>query len=247
MPRRAVSRWQGLIRELFISDDLIGAIISLQPFADESACVLVCNRTNLTNSAASRSLTRPRVRGGRTEQTPPRGHREDRFRLHQQASFQVLRLVDSSEIVDKHKFNLNIRHYVDNTPEPERRAGPSDWRHPRGEIEARAIELPIWRGPGTSSCQRPGYLAFREQIDIKSAIKTKLKPIRSAAGDHLAPYGSRSLVGGRRDDFAGFETAKDAGRSHELLATFKEVAHSLAVSSKVPASSSTGGSRSATT
>ena len=29
------------------------------------------------------------------------------------------RLVDKTEIVDKHDYNLNIRRYVDNTPDPE--------------------------------------------------------------------------------------------------------------------------------
>src|SRR5258708_23285459 len=31
------------------------------------------------------------------------------------------RLVDKAEIVDKHDYNLNIRRYVDNTPDPSRR------------------------------------------------------------------------------------------------------------------------------
>ena len=79
-------------------------------------------------------------------------------------------------------YNLNIRRYVDNTPEPE----PEDVKAhllggiPPTEVKAQAIEYDRFKiDPDTLFAPlRPGYLAFREGIDTKSAIKTTLEADR---------------------------------------------------------------------
>src|SRR5689334_14227446 len=84
------------------------------------------------------------------------------------------RLVDATEIVEKHDYNLNIRRYVDNTPSPE----PEDVQaHLIGgvpEAEVEALEPDAARfgvSPATLfQPERPGYLAFAPAITGKAAI-----------------------------------------------------------------------------
>ena len=74
------------------------------------------------------------------------------------------RLVDKTEIVDKHDYNLNIRRYVDNTPDPE----PEDVQAhliggvPEAEVEARHSDFAKFGVTADTLFQpeRPGYLAF---------------------------------------------------------------------------------------
>src|SRR5262249_45743123 len=89
------------------------------------------------------------------------------------------RLVDKNEIVDRHDYNLNIRRYVDNTPDPE----PEDVQAhliggvPDAEVRARQGDFAKF-GLGADIVfdpERPGYLAFRPAITAKSAIKTTLE------------------------------------------------------------------------
>ena len=89
------------------------------------------------------------------------------------------RLVDKAEIVETHDYNLNIRRYVDNTPDPE----PEDVQAhliggiPEAEVQARAADFARFGiEPDTLfQPERPGYLAFRDAIDAKPAIKTTLE------------------------------------------------------------------------
>ena len=81
-----------LIRELFINDDCIEAIVSLPPGlfygTGIPACVLVCNKSKPRRTQGQGPLhqRRSRIRRGQEpEPASPRGHREDRFRLHPQA------------------------------------------------------------------------------------------------------------------------------------------------------------------
>ena len=85
------------------------------------------------------------------------------------------RLVDVSEIVEKHDYNLNIRRYVDNTPDPE----PEDVQaHLIGgipETEVAALGEDFARFGLTREAlfkpERPNYLAFSDVIADKSDIK----------------------------------------------------------------------------
>ena len=87
------------------------------------------------------------------------------------------RLVTKAEIVEKHDFNLNIRHYVDNTPNPE----PEDVQAhliggiPAGEVASVQFSA-VRKKFGIESAtlfrpEREGYLAFVDAIDRKAAIK----------------------------------------------------------------------------
>jgi type I restriction enzyme M protein len=81
--------------------------------------------------------------------------------------------------VDTHDTNLNIRRYVDNTPEPE----PEDVQAhliggiPESEVAARGTEFAKFGIESGTLFEpdRPDYLAFRKHIDAKPAIKTMLE------------------------------------------------------------------------
>ncbi|MDM8528480.1 N-6 DNA methylase [Anaerolineales bacterium HSG24] len=136
-----------LIRERMIQDDLIEAIISLPPGlfygTGIPACVLVINKS------------KPDVWRGKTlfinaDREYAEGKAQNKLRpediekidfvfTHKREITKYSRLVDKSEIADQHDYNLNIRRYVDNTPDPE----PEDvTAHllgglPLAEVEAR--------------------------------------------------------------------------------------------------------------
>src|SRR6185295_20066468 len=84
------------------------------------------------------------------------------------------RLVDKNEIVEQHDYNLNIRRYVDNTPDPE----PEDVQAhllggiPESEVDARSGDFAKFGIKSKSVFQpdRPGYLAFHKAIDAKPLI-----------------------------------------------------------------------------
>src|SRR5262249_14038593 len=89
------------------------------------------------------------------------------------------RLVDKKEIVDKHDYNLNIRRYVDNTPDPE----PEDVQAhliggiPESEVQARKTDFAKF-GVTTKALfqsDRACYLAFIPAVSSKAAIKEKLE------------------------------------------------------------------------
>ena len=126
------------------------------------------------------------------------------------------RLVSKAEIVETHDYNLNIRRYVDNTPEPE----PEDVQAhliggiPEAEVAVRAEHFAeFWY-----SCRqlfqpdRPGYLAFLAGIDSKSAIKTTLEadPALQQTLTALTTMPLEAWWAVARDDFAGCAMARNA-------------------------------------
>ena len=109
------------------------------------------------------------------------------------------RLVEKSEIADKHDYNLNIRRYVDNTPEPE----PEDVQAhliggiPESEVAARDDDfLKFGFQAKTLFCpDRPGYLAFRESIAARSDIKAIIEGDPSVRADvENTPQCPRAMV-----------------------------------------------------
>jgi type I restriction enzyme M protein len=88
-------------------------------------------------------------------------------------------LVDKDEIVNRHDYNLNIRRYVDNTPEPE----PEDVQAhliggiPQTEVEAKQAEFAKFAVAPALFFEplRPNYFAFRAVIENKPAIKATLE------------------------------------------------------------------------
>src|SRR6266480_3993780 len=172
-----------LIRELLINDDVIEAIISLPPGlfygTGIPACVLVVNKNkpdSLRNKVLFVNADREYAEGKNQNRLRPEDiEKVDFVFTHKRELPKYSRLVDKSEIVDTHDYNLNIRRYVDNTPERE----PEDVQAhliggiPDSEVAARGIEFGKFGvDPRTLfEPDRPGYLAFRKHIDARPVIK----------------------------------------------------------------------------
>ncbi len=232
-----------LIRELFIGDDVIEAIISLPPGlfygTGIPACVLVCHKNKpeaLRHKLLFINADREYAEGKNQNKLRPEDiEKIDFVFTHKREIPRYSRLVDKAEIVDAHDCNLNIRRYVDNTPDPE----PEDVSAhlmggiPKAEVEARAGDFDRFGiDPGSLfRPQRPGYLAFREGIDMKAEIKTTLEAdpaLQSALAAHFEALEAWWTVA--RHDFAQLQYARDAAANgagkmpevrHELLATLK--------------------------
>ena len=188
-----------LIRERLIDDDLIEAIISLPPGlfygTGIPACVLVVNKSksdHLRGKVLFINADREYAEGKAQNKLRPEDiEKIDFVFTHKREIPKYSRLVERSEIAGQHDYNLNIRRYVDNTPEPE----PEDvTAHliggiPLAEVEARrprfarfGLEPAILFQP-----DRPGYLAFAPAIESKAAIKPRLEraaPLQAALSAH---------------------------------------------------------------
>ena len=232
-----------LIRELLIGDDVVEAVISLPPGlfygTGIPACVLVCNKNKpdaLRGKVLFINADREYAEGKNQNRLRPEDiEKIDFVFTHKREIPKYSRLVDKTEIVDAHDYNLNIRRYVDNTPEPE----PEDVSAhligglPEEEVEARAgdfdrfgIHADLLFGP-----ERPGYLAFCEIIEAKSAIKTTLESapaLRRTLAAHFEALEAWWKVA--RNDFAQLQYAQNMAANgaskmpevrHELLATLK--------------------------
>jgi type I restriction enzyme M protein len=176
-----------LIRELLVKDDVIEAIISLPPglFYGTSiaACVVVCNKNKpdeLHNKVLFVNADREYAEGKNQNSLRPEDVEKIDFVFTQKRELpKYSRLVDKSEIVDTHDYNLNIRRYIDNTPEIE----PEDVQAhliggiPESEIDARRREFAKFAvQPDTLfERERPGYLAFRKKLAAKPAIRVTLE------------------------------------------------------------------------
>ena len=142
------------------------------------------------------------------------------------------RLVHKSEIADKHDYNLNIRRYVDNTPEPE----PEDVQAhliggiPESEVAARDDDFSKFGLQSeTLFCpDRPSYLAFKESItarsDIKEIIEGDQAVVQTLDTHRNALEHWWSVA---RDEFAELEHANHSGQKMpevrlELLITLKD-------------------------
>jgi len=144
------------------------------------------------------------------------------------------RLVDKAEIVNTHDYNLNIRRYVDNTPDPE----PEDVQAhliggiPEAEVGARAADFARFGIQPATLFEpgRTGYLAFHTgnvepQLGIfgKPAIKAILEAdpaLRETLTAHRNVLEAWWAVA--RDDFAGLRDGKKMPDvRHELLTTLK--------------------------
>ena len=256
-----------LIRELFINDDCIEAIVSLPPGlfygTGIPACVLVCNKSKpdaLKDKVLFINADREYAEGKNQNRLRPEDiEKIDFVFTHKRELPKYSRLVPKSEIVDTHDYNLNIRRYVDNTPDPE----PEDVQaHLIGgipEVEVAALTDDFAKfGVNPDSLfepERPAYLAFRESIDAKPAIRATLEAAPalltlspgtttpSNPGGRLpgttSPSSSMRATAARRCPRSATSCSPPSRPSSCRWA--------CSTSSRVPASSSTGGSRSATT
>lgn len=232
-----------LIRELFINDDIIEAIISLPPGlfygTGIPACVLVVNKSKpdaLRDKILFINADREFAEGKNQNKLRPEDiEKIDYVFTHKRELHKYSRLVAKSEIVDKHDYNLNIRRYVDNTPDPE----PEDVQAhliggiPEKEVNDRQADFARF-GVATTTFfapERTGYLAFLADIDGKSAIKARLEADpqlqQTLTGHHDALEAWWQVA---RDDFAQLREGKKLPEvRHELLTTLKGKLVPLAV------------------
>jgi type I restriction enzyme M protein len=224
-----------LIRELFINDDVIEAIISLPPGlfygTGIPACVLVMNKNKpdaLRGKVLFINADREYAEGKNQNKLRPEDIEKIDFVFTEKRELlKYSRLVAKAEIVEKHDYNLNIRRYVDNTPDPE----PEDVQAhliggvPEAEVQARHSDFAKFGVVAGSLFQpeRPGYLAFLQSITSKSAIKVTLESDTALqtglAGHHDALETWWDVA---RDDFAQLRDGKKMPEvREELLTTIK--------------------------
>jgi len=228
-----------LIRELFIRDDCIEAIVGLPPGlfygTGIPACVLVCNKSKpdaLKDKVLFINADREYAEGKNQNRLRPEDiEKIDFVFTHQRDLAKYSRLVPKSEIVETHDYNLNIRRYVDNTPDPE----PEDVQAhliggiPEAEVAVRANDFAKFGVTPASlfEPERPAYLAFREPIDAKAAIKPTLEAdpalLDTLTRHHDALESWWSVA---RDEFAVLQDAGNGGNKmpevrHELLTTLE--------------------------
>jgi type I restriction enzyme M protein len=151
-----------LIRELFINDDVIEAIISLPPGlfygTGIPACVLVMNKNKpdaLRDKVLFVNADREYAEGKNQNKLRPEDIEKIDFVFTQKRELpKYSRLVDNKDVVEKHDYNLNVRRYVDNTPDQE----PEDVQAhliggvPEAEVQARQAIL-----PSSASLQLPCF------------------------------------------------------------------------------------------
>lgn len=228
-----------LIRELFINDDVIEAIISLPPGlfygTGIPACVLVCNKRKpdeLKDKVLFINADREYAEGKNQNKLRPEDiEKIDFVFAHKRELPKYSRLVAKAEIVDNHDYNLNIRRYVDNTPDPE----PEDVQAhliggiPEPEVVARSEDFAKFQVKPDLlfEPERPGYLAFRAGIDSKRAIKPAIEADAALVGTLTRHHGAlESWWSFAKDDFALLQHAANGGKKlpevrSELLTTLK--------------------------
>jgi type I restriction enzyme M protein len=222
-----------LIREIFINDNVIEAIISLPPGlfygTGIPACVLVMNKNKpdeLRDKILFINADREYAEGKNQNKLRPEDIEKITYVFtHKRELPKYSRLVPKAEIVGTHDYNLNIRRYVDNTPDPE----PEDVQAhliggvPEAEVTARQPDFAKF-GVHASSLfrpERPGYLAFVPVVAAKPAIKAMLEVdpallgAIAAHGQVLANWWSVA-----QEDFAQLRDGKKMPEvRHELITT----------------------------
>lgn len=147
---------------------------------------------------------------------------------HKRELTKYSRLVDKNEIVEQHDYDLNIRRYVDNTPEPE----PEDVQaHLIGGIpddEVNTLQSDFDRfgiqAETLFQSERQKYLAFRDSIDAKPAIKVTLESdlvLQQTLTAHDKALENWWAIA--RDDFVQLREGKKMPEvRHELLTSLKD-------------------------
>ncbi len=175
-----------IIREGIIKDNLIEAVIALPPSlfygTGIPACVIVINKNKpdaLRNKIQFVNADAEYGEGKAQNFLRPEDIEKIDNAFTQKLEIpKYSRLVDLAEI-ETNDFNLNIRHYVDNTPDPE----PEDVRAhllggvPKSEVKA---QEPFYQKFGMQSGvffqgRDDKYFDFKEDLPEKSAIKERIE------------------------------------------------------------------------
>ncbi|QIO31338.1 type I restriction-modification system subunit M [Bradyrhizobium sp. 1(2017)] len=224
-----------LIRENFVNDDVIESIISLPPGlfygTGIPACIFVMSKSKpdaLRGKVLFINADREFAEGKNQNKLRPEDiEKIDYVFTNKLELLKYSRLVDKKEIVDVHDYNLNIRRYVDNTPDPE----PEDVQAhliggvPIAEVQAREYHFDKFGvDPGILfQPERPGYFEFREAIKQRPSIKAALESdaeLNKAYATHHAVLEAWWNVA--RDDFAQLRDGKKLPEvRQELLTTLK--------------------------
>lgn len=218
MPHGVLSRRgkEKLIREIFVKDDVLEAIISLPPGlfygTGIPACVLVMNK-NKPDALRSKVLfinaDREYAEGKNQNKLRPEYMEKIDFVFTQKRELpKYSRLVDKKEIVEKHDYNLNIRGYVDNTPDPE----PEDVQAhliggvPEAEVQARKSDFAKF-GVATKTLfqpERPGYPRQHDRfLTASSQVEQRRLFLRQRAESLAARASKCSFRYSMRAEFRG--------------------------------------------
>ncbi len=226
------------IRTKLITNDMIEGIVSLPPSlfygTGIPACIIIINKSKpdaLKNKIFFINADAEYAEGKNQNSLRPEDIEKIDYVFTNKLEVQKYsRLVELSEI-ESHDYNLNIRRYVDNTPEPE----PEDVRAhliggiPKSEVHAKEILFTKFGiDPLTLFKDKDKlYYDFRNEINSKEKIKTviednpNLNRIFSEMKSHLNNWWESA-----KNDFATLEpVAKDESESnkgeiHEGIANY---------------------------
>lgn len=224
-----------LIRELLVKDDIIEAIISLPPGlfygTGIPACVIIINKNKvdaLRGKVLFINADREFAEGKNQNKLRPEDvEKIDSVFSQKRELSKYSTLVDAGEIALKHDYNLNVRRYVDNVPDPE----PEDVQAhltggvPEQEVDARRNTFAKFGVDPDAVFQpsRPGYFAFHPEIKTKAAIRNlldsthELQKTFAVHEDVLKAWWSVA-----RDDFAQLQDGKKMPEvRQELLSALK--------------------------
>ena len=225
-----------LIREIFINDDVIEAIISLPAGlfygTGIPACVIVANKNkpdSLKNKVLFINADREYAEGKAQNKLRPEDIEKISFIFSSKLEIpKYSRLIDKDEIVNKRDFNLNIRRYVDNTPDPE----PQDVQAhliggiPQDEVTARTADFARFgiKPDKLFKPLRAGYLTFNAGIETRPAIKSTLESNqdlqRTITAHHDVLQAWWEVA---RKDFSELNGSKKIPEvRHQLLTTLKD-------------------------
>lgn len=224
-----------LIRKKLIELDLIEAIISLPQGlfygTGIPACVLVINKRKsdkLLKKILFINADREYAEGKAQNKLRPEDIEKMDVVFHEQREIpKYSRLVSNAEIIEQHDYNLNIRRYVDNTPDPE----PENVQAhliggiPVAEVEAQHAIFAKFALKITDVFipTREGYYDFATVITDKAAIKTTVEQLpaiiatQTHINQHLQDWWQLA-----RDDFATLQGQNSLPHVRsELLASLK--------------------------
>lgn len=230
-----------LIREIFIEDDIIEAIISLPPGlfygTGIPACVLVVNKNkpdDLKDKILFINADREYAEGKAQNKLRPEDIEKIDYVFTNKIEIEKYsRLVEKTETVSTHDYNLNIRRYVDNTPEPE----PEDVQAhliggiPKDEVEDLNDEFMKFglNADVAFDNNREGYLQFNEHIKVRSDIRVLIDGLEAV--DAIYTQHNTRLAEWwdvAKENFSGLRNGKKMPEVRlELLKTIKDKLISL--------------------
>lgn len=229
------------IRTELLRRDLIEAIIALPPKlfygTGIPACILILNKNkpdNLRNKVFFINADAEHAEGKNQNSLRPEDIEKIDYVFTNKIEVpKYSRLVDLAEIQEKNDFNLNIRRYVDNTPEPE----PEDVRaHLVGGVPKSEVELkkPLYGKFGVNIGvlfreRDEHYFDFADSITSKESVRSvleadpSLQRTISEMHAHLSTWWEQA-----QHDFAKLERIQsppkvEPGRIKESLKAFVSV------------------------